>query len=189
MVYPGVNTDLYKNEEFGDFFLFVGGLSRYSNESNKRVELAIDAMRLLKDKQLYVVGGGTHKAYLEAHAPSNVKFLGNVSEKSLADLYSRCSAVIYPSFDEEFGYVPVEAMASGKPVIACKDGGGVCETIIDKKTGFIVEPNPAAIALAANKLKDKKLLYEMSENSLQRSLMFSEKKFIEGIKQNFDFSQ
>ena len=113
MVYPGINTTLFKKEEFGDFLLFVGGLSRYSNESNKRPELAIDAMRLLKDRRLYVVGEGTHRAYLEANSPNNVKFLGNVSEKSLVDLYARCSAVIYPSFDEEYGYVPVEAMASG----------------------------------------------------------------------------
>ena len=74
----------------------------------------------------------------------------------------------------------------GKPVIACKDGGGVCETVIDKQTGFIVEPDPKEIALAVNRLKDKKLLLQMSENSMQRSLMFSEKRFIEGIKQNFE---
>lgn len=189
VIYPGINTKLFKKEEFEDFLLYVGGLSRYTNESNKRPELAIDAMRLLKDKQLYVVGDGSKRSYLQDHSPSNVKFLGNVSEKSLVDLYARCSAVIYPSFDEEYGFVPVETMASGKPVIACKDGGGVCETVVDKQTGFIVEPNPEEIALAVNKLKDKKLLLEMSENSMQRSLMFSEEKFIEGIKQNFEDSQ
>ncbi len=186
VIYPGIDTNLFKKEEFGDFLLYVGGLSRGSDESNKRPELAINAMRLLKNQQLCVVGDGSKRSYLEAHSPENVKFLGNVSDKVLKDLYARCSAVIYPSFNEEFGYVPIEAMASGKPVIACNDGGGVCETIVDKQTGFIVEPNPKEIALAANKLKDKKLLSEMSANSIQRSLLFSEEKFIEGIKENFE---
>jgi glycosyltransferase involved in cell wall biosynthesis len=186
VVYPGINTELYRKESFEDFVLFVGGLSRYSNEANKRPELAIDAMRLLKDKQLLIVGGGANKPYLEAHSPDNVKFLGNVSDKTLIDLYARCSAVIYPSYDEEYGYVPVEAMASGKPVIACRDGGGVCETVLNKETGFIVNPNSREIANAVNKLKDKKLLLQMSENAKQRSLLFSENKFIEGIKENFE---
>jgi len=186
VVYPGINPKLFKKEMFGDFLLYVGGLSRVSSEPNKRPELAINAMRFLKDKQLYVVGEGSQKSALMANSPHNVKFLGNVSEESLIDLYARCLAVIYPSFDEEFGFVPVEAMASGKPVIACVDGGGVCETVVHKKTGFLVRPYPEEIALAVEKLKDKNILSNMSENCMQRCLFFSEERFVEGIKQNFE---
>jgi glycosyltransferase involved in cell wall biosynthesis len=143
-------------------------------------------MRFLRDKQLYVVGEGKQKKILEASAPSNVKFLGNVSDETLRDLYARCLAVLYPSYEEEFGFVPIEGMASGKPVIACIDGGGVRETIVDGETGFLVEPKSEEIAAAVRKLEDRSLLLKMSENAMQRCLMFSEEKFIEGIKQNFE---
>lgn len=186
IVYPGINSNLFKKNAFEDFLLFVGGLSRFSNEPNKRPDLAINAMKFLKDKRLYVVGEGSQKSFLEANSPSNVKFLGNVSEGSLIDLYSRCLAVIYPSFDEEFGFVPIEAMASGKPVIACSDGGGVCETVAHKETGFLVKPDPKDIATAVKKLDDSVLLAKMSEKCVQRALFFSEERFVEEIKQNFE---
>lgn len=186
VVYPGIDPKLFRKEDFEDFVLYVGGLSRGSNEPNKRPALAINAMRFLNNKQLYVIGEGSQRPMLEANSPSNVKFLGNVSQESLVDLYARCLAVIYPSFDEEFGYVPIEAMASGKPVIACLDGGGVCETVVHKETGFLVKPNPKDIAVAVAKLQDKALLAEMSEKCIQRALFFSEEKFVEEIKQNFE---
>jgi len=186
LVYPGIDPKLFKREDFEDFLLYVGGLSRFSNEPNKRPYLAIKAMRFLKNRQLYVIGEGSQKSILETHAPDNVKFLGNVNEESLIDLYARCLAVIYPSFDEEFGFVPIEAMASGKPVIACLDGGGVCETVIHRETGFLVKPNPKDIAVAVERLEDKALLKKMSEKCIQRALFFSEERFVEGIKQNFE---
>jgi glycosyltransferase involved in cell wall biosynthesis len=186
VVYPGINPNSFKKKGFEDFLLFVGGLSRFSNEPNKRPDLAINAMRFLKDKQLYVVGEGSQKSILEANSPSNVKFLGNISQESLIDLYARCLAVVYPSFDEEFGFVPIEAMASGKPVIACFDGGGVCETIVHKETGFLVKPNPKDIAVAVTKLEDKALLTKMSEKCMQRALFFSEERFVQEMKKNFE---
>jgi glycosyltransferase involved in cell wall biosynthesis len=186
VVYPGINPKLFKREDFGDFLLYVGGLSRTGAEPYKRPELAINAMSFLKHKQLYVVGEGKQKKILEASAPKNVKFLGNVSDETLRDLYARCLAVLYPSYDEEFGFVPIEGMASGKPVIACIDGGGVRETIINGETGFLVEPKSEEIAVAVRKLEDRSLLLKMSENAMQRCLMFSEEKFIEGINQNFE---
>jgi glycosyltransferase involved in cell wall biosynthesis len=186
VIYPGINPKLFRREDFGDFLLYVGGLSRTGAEPHKRPELAINAMRFLRDKQLYVVGEGKQKKILEASAPSNVKFLGNVSDETLRDLYARCLAVLYPSYEEEFGFVPIEGMASGKPVIACIDGGGVRETIVDGETGFLVEPKSEEIAAAVRKLEDRSLLLKMSENAMQRCLMFSEEKFIEGIKQNFE---
>ena len=186
IVYPGIDPKSFKKEDFGDFLLYIGGLSRFAGEPNKRPELAIEAMRFLKDKQLYLVGEGSQKSVLEANSPSNVKFLGNLREEALRDLYARCLAVVYPSFDEEFGFVPIEAMASGKPVIACLDGGGVCETVIHKETGFLVKPNPKDIAVVIKSLEDKALLAKMSENCVQRASFFSEERFVEGMKQSFE---
>ena len=186
LVYPGINTKQFRNEGFEDFLLYVGGLSRASNEPNKRPELALETMRFLKDKQLFIVGEGSQKSVLEANAPENVKFLGNLSEEMLIDLYSKCKAVIFPSYDEEFGFVPIEAMASGKPVIACVDGGGVCETVVHKETGFLVKPDPKEIAAAVNSLQNRRLLETMSEKCQQRALLFSEERFVESLKENFE---
>src|SRR3989304_1686853 len=93
VVYPGINPKLFRREDFGDFLLYVGGLSRTNAEPHKRPELAINAMRLIRDKQLYVVGEGKQKKILEPTAPSNVKFLGNIPEEELRDLYARCMRV------------------------------------------------------------------------------------------------
>jgi glycosyltransferase involved in cell wall biosynthesis len=66
----------------------------------------------------------------------NIEFLGDVSDEELVCLYKGCKAVIFPASYEDFGLVPVEAMAAGKPVIALAEGG-VLETVVDGKTGIL----------------------------------------------------
>lgn len=185
VVYPGINLKAYRKEEFGDFLLCVSGLSRTTTEFYKRPQLAIQAMRYLKDKKLFIVGEGTERPKLMKQAPSNVIFLGNIKDKVLRKLYSKCLAVLYPAFNEDFGLVPIEAMASGKPVIACRDGGGVCETVLDGKTGFLTEPTPQHIAEAVEKLEEKEALETMSKNCLERASFFSEERFIKKMKEAF----
>ncbi|MDP3724300.1 MAG: glycosyltransferase, partial [bacterium] len=84
------------------------------------------------------VGRGSEENRLRSGAPPLVEFLGEVSDDRLIALYQGCQAVIFPSEDEDFGIVPVEAMAAGKPVIA-HNSGGVKETMIDGKTGILVD--------------------------------------------------
>jgi glycosyltransferase involved in cell wall biosynthesis len=180
VIYPGIDLKKYSNRGFENFFLCIGALDEY-----KRLNLAVDAFRHLKEYDLYVISGrdttGGEKmwSYLKKNAPPNVQFLRNLEDHELIDLYSRCTAIIHPAYGEDFGLVPIEAMASGKPVIACRDGGGVTETVVNGKTGFLTKPNPRDVALSVKKLNDKQVLKEMSEACLERSLSFSEQSFLE----------
>ncbi|MDE3120323.1 MAG: glycosyltransferase, partial [Paracoccaceae bacterium] len=115
--------------ELGDFYLWAGELAPY-----KRPDLAIEAFRRLK-KPLVVIGGpGKTVKRLAAGAPDNVRFLGQVPFDVLRAHLARCKALIFPG-EEDFGIVPVEAMASGRPVIAY-GRGGVLDTVIEGRTGL-----------------------------------------------------
>lgn len=75
-----------------------------------------------------------------------VRFLGNVSRAEMISLYAHAAAVFFGPLDEDYGYVTLEAMLSGKPVITCTDSGGPLEFVVDGETGFVCAPNPEAIA-------------------------------------------
>lgn len=112
------------------YFLSVGRLT-YS----KRVDLAIEAANKLK-LPLKIVGTGGEEVYLKSLAGPTVEFLGSVSDEKLDELYNGAKALIFCALDEDFGLVPVEAMAHGVPVIALGQGG-VLETVVSGKTGVL----------------------------------------------------
>jgi glycosyltransferase involved in cell wall biosynthesis len=124
VVYPPVDLDrIHPNgRPPEDFFLLVGAFVPYKQE-----QIAIEAFRR-HGARLVVVGDGPGRAALERRAPQNVEFTGRVCDEELADLYARCRALVYPS-EEDFGIVPVEAQAAGRPVIAFGKGG-VCESVV-----------------------------------------------------------
>jgi glycosyltransferase involved in cell wall biosynthesis len=148
VIYPPV--DLPKTKRYpldaNGYYLYVGRLAKM-----KGVDLAIKACNELK-LPLKVVGSGAGEDYLRsiaARPPSaaasgaagrgeTIEFLGSVDDEQLAELYAGCRAVIFPAEDEDFGIVPVEAMAYGKPVIA-HNSGGVKETVVDGKTGMLFD--------------------------------------------------
>jgi len=99
----------------------------------KRVDLAVEAFNRM-GKRLVIAGGGEQYANLKKIAGPTVSMLGHVSDETLNDLYSRCRALVFPG-EEDFGIIPVEAMASGKPVIAYGRGGAL-ETIVEDATGI-----------------------------------------------------
>lgn len=109
------------SEPAEDFYLMVGGFVPYKRES-----LAIETFRRL-DRKLVIVGDGPSRRKLERRAPANVEFTGKVDGASLASLYRRTRALIYPQH-EDFGLVAVEAQAAGRPVIAF-GAGGVLDTV------------------------------------------------------------
>jgi glycosyltransferase involved in cell wall biosynthesis len=122
LVYPPVDVERFRpRDEPEDFYLLVGGFVPY-----KREDIAIDAFRGL-DRRLIVAGDGPGRARLAAQAPDNVSFTGRISDAELSELYARCRALIYPQ-EEDFGIVPLEAQASGRPVIAFGRGGAT-ETV------------------------------------------------------------
>jgi glycosyltransferase involved in cell wall biosynthesis len=133
----------------GDYVLSVGRL-----EANKRVDLVVRALaRADRATRLVVVGEGPLRASLEALAGAEgvadrVTFAGGVDEPQLVDLYAGALAVVFPPFDEDYGYVTLEAFLARKPVVTTTDAGGPLEFVEDGVTGRVVEPTPDAIGAA-----------------------------------------
>ena len=125
----------------GDFYLIVSALVPY-----KRIDLAIEVFNRI-GKRLVIVGKGPDLVKLKALGGRSVEFPGWQSDEDLARLYKSCRALVFPGV-EDFGIVPLEAMASGKPVIAFKAGGAL-ETVVDGKTGiFFDAQSPEALEQA-----------------------------------------
>ncbi|MBI4240862.1 MAG: glycosyltransferase [Candidatus Rokubacteria bacterium] len=123
VIYPPVDVRRFRlAEEPGEFYLVVSALTPY-----KRVDLAVEAANRL-GLRLVLVGSGPEEARLRALAGPTVEFLGWRSDEEVAELYSRCRALLFPPI-EDFGIAPLEAMASGKPVIA-HGLGGARETVV-----------------------------------------------------------
>jgi len=127
VLFPPVDCARFKVGKPQDYFLVVGRQEPY-----KRTDLAILAANKLGLK-LKVVGGGTKLAALKEIAGPTVEFTGRVSDDELTKLYSGCLAFIFPPL-EDAGITPLEAMASGRPVIAYSAGGAL-ESVIAGKTG------------------------------------------------------
>jgi glycosyltransferase involved in cell wall biosynthesis len=138
---------------YGDYVLSVGRL-----EANKRVDLAIAALAHVDSRvRLVIVGDGPLRAQLEEKATAagvahRVVFTGGIDEGQLVRLYAGALAVIFPPFDEDYGYVTLEAFLSRKPVVTTTDAGGPLEFVEDGVTGFVAEPNAVALGAAIAKL-------------------------------------
>ena len=141
VIYPPVDTDYFQPDGSipEGFALIVSALVPY-----KRVDLAIDACRLA-GIPLTIVGEGPNRKALELRASTNVRFLGRLSDDDVRALYRRASMVLLPG-EEDFGIVPLEAQACGRPVVALARGGAL-ETVIPGETGALVEAStPEAFA-------------------------------------------
>jgi len=148
IIYPPVDTSRYRCKEYGDFWLSVNRLY-----PEKRIDLQIEAFRSMPDERLIIVGGyaagdhgGKYAEHIRQNLPPNVTILGEVPEDQLLDLYARCRGLVCTALDEDFGMTPVEAMASGKPVVAVNEGG-FCETVT-AETGMLVSADPGAVSEA-----------------------------------------
>jgi len=145
VIYPGIDTSRFLCIEYGDYWLSVNRLY-----PEKRIELQIETFRRLADEKLLIAGGVTAGDHASVYVqnimqdlPPNVTILGEVSEEKLIDLYARCKALLCTAVDEDFGLTPLEAMASGKPVVAV-DEGGFRETMTPE-TGVLIRPEVNAI--------------------------------------------
>ena len=127
-------------------YLCVSALVPY-----KRVELAVRAFAGRRGR-LIVVGDGSDRDRLARLAGPNVELRGRVDDSELDALYGRCHAVIHPALDD-FGIVPVEAMAAGRPVVAFAEGGAA-DSITDGEGGVVfTQPSPEAVAAAIDRLE------------------------------------
>lgn len=147
IINPPVDANKYKiSKEQDDYFLMVGRLVPY-----KRFDLAVMAFSAM-GLPLKIVGDGPERGRLERQAGKNIEFLGLVSDCKMPDIYSRAQAVIFPQ-EEDFGIVPLEAMASGRPVVAYR-GGGALETIVENETGvFFDEQTEIDLAQAVGRFR------------------------------------
>jgi glycosyltransferase involved in cell wall biosynthesis len=170
----------------GRYLLSIGRL-----ESVKRVDLAIRALALAPpDLELIIAGTGTQRETFEALAEaeglgSRVTFLGEVDDDTLIELYAGALGVIYPPFDEDFGYVTLEAFLSQKPVITTTDAGEPTEFVIDGVNGWVTAPDPHALAAAmAQMAGDVPRAVRMGENGYERARVITWDGVIERLVQS-----
>ncbi len=172
------------------FFLCAGALVPY-----KRIDAAVEAFRAL-GLPLWVVGSGPEQQKLKESAPANVKFLGRASEALLWECYRRCEALVFPGI-EDFGIVPVECMASGRPVIAV-DAGGIRESagenrpvrhsdlVLSNECGVFIQKrshgDPAALVEAVRAYQSTRASF-VSERIVERARQFSYQNFFAAWKQ------
>jgi len=128
VIHPPVDVEAFCTApEQDDYYLMLGQLVPY-----KRPDLAVRAFSQ-SGRRLVVVGEGSMLPALKRMAGPSVEFLGRQPFERIRTLYARAQALVFPGV-EDFGMVPVEAMASGRPVIA-RGAGGALETVIDGETG------------------------------------------------------
>lgn len=176
----------YYSGEAEDYILSVGRLC-----SIKRVDLIIRALPQIPDRlKLKIVGLPDEPAidtYLRSeidkhHLWDRVEFLGRVDNDTLLKLYAHAFAVYYAPYDEDYGLVTIEALASNRPVVTAVDSGTVLEFVEDEENGLVVEPNEHAIAGAFNRLlEDAELYARLSEGSGQKRLTHTWDEIIEQL--------
>jgi glycosyltransferase involved in cell wall biosynthesis len=144
VVYPPVDVDMFSiSPQVDDYYLVLSRLIPY-----KKVDIAVEAFNQL-GLPLKVAGEGPEYKHLSKIAHANIEFLGGVTEVEKINLLARCRGFVFPA-EDDFGIVPVEAMASGRPVIAYGRGGAL-ETVIEGKTGTFFYEQTAACLLEAVK--------------------------------------
>lgn len=177
VVYPPVDTERFRaSEKHENYFLIVSTLTPY-----KKVDLAVQLFNKI-GRRLVVIGDGPHREYLERIAADNIDFLGFKDDETVAEYMQNCRALIFPG-EEDFGIVPVEAMASGKPVLAYGKGG-CTETVVSGKTGeFFFEPTVESMEDGLARLLYNEKFYR--PHTIRRhALQFSKENFEKRIKQS-----
>jgi len=161
-----------------DYYLYLGEFSSY-----KRPLDAVEAFNL-SGKKLVMLGDGSEKNKLNKIAKSNIVFKHKVSNVELVELIQNCRALIYPG-TEDFGIIPVEAMACGRPVIAHKSGG-VLDSVIDQKTGLLYSlQNAQGLNGAVEQFE--KIESQFCANSIRKhSELFSREQFNFKLKQQIN---
>lgn len=162
VLYPPPPQRHYYTDSYQDFILSVSRLQRL-----KRLDLLLDALALMKNKDLkaVLIGEGPEEKNLvkrieEKRLEERVTLLGAVDEMTLTDHYARCLAVFFAPLREDYGLVTPEAFASRKPVVTTIDSGGPTELVEDGKRGYVCEAQPQKIAERLDELAENKTLAE-----------------------------
>lgn len=144
-------------------------------EGNKRPALLVEALAHVRSgTRLELAGRGSLAATLQSRADElgvadRLDLLGFVSDAALVEHFARALAVVYAPYDEDYGYVTLQAFRAGKPVITAADSGGVLEWVEDGVTGFVTDGSPEAIGDAIDRLaNDRSLAEKMGEAGRER---------------------
>ena len=166
-----------------NFYLMVGAFA-----PNKRVEHAVTAFTQL-ERPLWIVGSGPTEVACRRIAGPSIRFLGNLNDAAITSLYRRARGFVFPGVDD-FGITPLEAQASGTPVIAF-DGGGARETVLDGQTGLrYPQPTVDGLVTAIHDFETRTRRGEIDpQNCRTRALAFGEAQFRKKIKTLLDETQ
>ena len=155
----------------GDYFLSVGRL-----ETVKRVDLVIAALaRVARPWRLVIVGDGPLRRQLEEAAAAEgvadrVTFTGGIDEAALVDLYAGACAVVFPPYDEDYGYITLEAFLARKPVVTTTDAGGPLEFVDDGVTGLVAAPDADSLGAAMSRVaQDRALARSLGDAGYERA--------------------
>ena len=185
VIYPPVNTKYFKlSKNVGNYYLVVSAFAPY-----KRIDLAIKAFNQL-GYPLKIIGGGQCEKQLRKIAGPHIEFLGYLCDEEIKHYYSRCKAFIFPG-EEDFGITPLEAQASGRPVIAFGRGGAL-ETVIpftnenNSPTGLFFEKQTAKSL--AGVVQEFEMISDKFESKKIRNhaLQFDREVFEKKIKEYID---
>ena len=172
VVHPPVEMERFAAEPpgrgEGGYFLWLGALAPY-----KRVDVAVEAFRRT-GRTLWIAGDGQDGRLLERGLPPNVRWLGAVADAEVPGLYRRARALVFPG-EEDFGIAPLEAMASGRPVLAL-GRGGVLETVTAETGLFFDAPTPEALAAGVERFDAFERGFDPAR-ARARATEFSEERF------------
>ena len=162
VLYPPAPQRQYRCDEYGDYLFMVSRLTPL-----KRADLLLDALATPEGTGIRAVIAGDGEeldrlSRLIKHLAlwDRVLLVGRVNDDEMLDHYARCRAVVFPPVQEDYGFVTVEAFASRKAVVTCRDSGGPAELVRDGITGYVCDPTPSALALALRTLTDDAALAE-----------------------------
>ena len=181
VIHPPVATDLFNWQEPQPYYLSCARLEAY-----KRVDLLIEAFRLMPGQNLVIASGGSDEARLRrlARGLDNIQFTGWLSAERMRERVAQCIATVYVARDEDFGMSPVESMAAGKPVIGAASGG-LLETVVPDETGLLLDEtglgestqNAAELIRTAVEKLDVNLARNMRRACEQRAALFDRRNF------------
>src|SRR5262245_14827467 len=171
LYHPPPLADRLRQGPYGDYVLVVGRI-----ENVKRVDLAIGAMvHVPPPVKLIIAGEGSQRAAAERSVAEHglqdrVVFAGAIAGDDLINLYAGALAVVYAPFDEDYGYVTLEAFLCAKPVVTATDSGGTLEFVVNDRNGFVCAPEPTAVGAAITSLAaDRARAAQLGQAGLARA--------------------
>ena len=162
VLYPPPPQRDYRHDRYGDYLFGVSRLAPL-----KRFDLILRALAepVAAGIKFVIAGEGAELQRLQGLATQldvehRVQFVGRLSDAEMIDHLARCRAVVFPPFNEDYGFVTVEAFMCGKPVITCADSGGPAELVRDGVNGYVTAPTPESLASAMRRVMDDRNLVQ-----------------------------